>query len=328
MVIVLIVVIASFGGCKSKTTESKRTAQPDKIAICIGGAPGIPVLIAYEQGLFSAEGLEVTLKRYRTGTEGFEDFIKGECGMAAISETSTVFKSFDHRDFSILANIASSDNSGRILANRRSGIKTARDLKGKRIFVVKGSSNHYFLNMYLLKNGMTPKDVYLVDKQDVPDVSEAFKKRVIDAFCGTDVNVNKPAKYLGNDAVVLDSPNLCMAYFHIVARNSIIKTRPDLVNKTLTALLKNEQIIGTDPARAIKIAAGAMGIDENDMAAMWAGYRWEVSLPQSMLLSFEHEAQWAMKTGQTKKTEMPNYLDFVHVDALRALKPEAVTLIK
>ena len=325
---IIVLALAMPVACTDKTAEKKRAAQPDKLAICIGGAPGIPVLLAYEQGLFAREGLEVTLKRYRTGTEGFEDFFKGECDMAAISETSTVFKSFDHQDFSILANLSSSNNSGRILVNRKSNIKTPLDLKGKRIFVLIGSSNHYFLDMYLLNNGLTLKEVRLVDKKDVSDVSEAFKKRVIDAFCATDVNINKPMKQLGNDAVVFDSPDLCMAYFHLVARNSLIAVRPDIVRKTLTALVKSEELVRKNPKQAIKTAAGAMGMDEQDMTAIWAGYRWEISLPQSMLLSFEHEAKWFMTSGQTQKTEMPNYLDFVHTDALRALKPEAVTLIK
>lgn len=116
--------------------------------------------------------------------------------------------------------------------------------------------------------------------------------------------------------------------FQLATLKSLIHARPEIVRKTLAALLKSEDMSRKDPGPGIKTAAGALGIDEKDMATIWLDYGWEISLRKSMLLSFEHEARWAMDAGLTKKTEMPNYLDFVHVGALRSLKPEAVTIIK
>lgn len=328
IVVFLLVAVALSSGCKDKKTETQSNAQPVKISICIGGAPGIPVLLAHEQGLFLKEGLETTLKKYRTATEGFEGLLNGECGMAAISETSVVLKSFERDDFRVVANIASSENSPRMLVDRKSGIKKPSDLKGKRIFVLKGSSNHYFLDMFLLKNGLSSKEVRLLGRKDVSDVSEAFKRRTIDAFCATEVVIHKPMKALGDDALVFEEPGLCMVYFQLVAMDGFIKAKPDIVKRALTSLLKNEQAIKKDPGRAIKTAAGALGINEDVMAGIWGNYQWNVNLGQSMLLSFEHEAQWAIKTAITKKTALPNYLDFIHADTLRSLKPEAVTLVK
>ncbi len=42
----------------------------------------------------------------------------------------------------------------------------------------------------------------------------------------------------------------------------------------------------------------------------------------------EDEARWAMKEGLTDKKEVPNYLDFIFMDALELVKPEAVTIIR
>jgi hypothetical protein len=40
----------------------------------------------------------------------------------------------------------------------------------------------------------------------------------------------------------------------------------------------------------------------------------------------EEEARWVLRHKRLKK-EMPNYLDVIHRDALRRIKPEAVSII-
>jgi NitT/TauT family transport system substrate-binding protein len=51
-------------------------------------------------------------------------------------------------------------------------------------------------------------------------------------------------------------------------------------------------------------------------------------LDQTILVSLEDEARWAMKERLTDKKEIPNYLDFIFMDALEQAKPEAVTIIR
>ncbi len=51
-------------------------------------------------------------------------------------------------------------------------------------------------------------------------------------------------------------------------------------------------------------------------------------LDQTILMSLEDEARWAMREGLTDKKEIPNYLDFIYVDALEQVKPETVTIIR
>jgi len=51
-------------------------------------------------------------------------------------------------------------------------------------------------------------------------------------------------------------------------------------------------------------------------------------LDQTMLISLEDIARWAIKEGLTGKNEVPNYLNFIYINTLEAIKPIAVTIIR
>jgi len=50
-------------------------------------------------------------------------------------------------------------------------------------------------------------------------------------------------------------------------------------------------------------------------------------LDQSLVLALEDEARWAIKNKLTSKTKVPNYLNHIHLDALKSVAPSAVTII-
>jgi NitT/TauT family transport system substrate-binding protein len=52
-----------------------------------------------------------------------------------------------------------------------------------------------------------------------------------------------------------------------------------------------------------------------------------VTLDQSLILALEDESRWARKRGLTAKGEVLNFLDYIHLDGLKAVKPEAVRIL-
>lgn len=327
LAITLLVAIVLTGGSRGQVRAESGGALPEALSICVGGTTGIPVILAHEQGLFAKEGLEVTLKKYFVGLQGLEGMLAGECDMAAVGETPVVMKSLERQDFSILATIATSDDATRIIANKERGIHRPEDLKGKRIFVHKNTIQHFFVGMFLAENNLSAKDVTLIHK-DVEDFSEALTTGRIDAFVGTDMHIGKLRKALGDKAVVFSSPGLCLMTSNLTAMNSFIRERPKVVSSVLSALLKGEEVFAKERPQAIITLARAMNSNERDMAATLNTYRWKVGLEQTLFLSLEQEAQWAMDSGLTNKIRIPNDLDYVHRAALFSLRPEAVTMLK
>lgn len=52
----------------------------------------------------------------------------------------------------------------------------------------------------------------------------------------------------------------------------------------------------------------------------------EHTLDQSLILALEDEFRWTRKRGLTGKGEVSNFLDYIHLDGLMAVKPEAVRI--
>jgi len=56
-------------------------------------------------------------------------------------------------------------------------------------------------------------------------------------------------------------------------------------------------------------------------------YNFNVSLHQSLLITLEDQARWAIEHKLTDKSEVPNYLDYIYFDAMNEVKPDDVTII-
>lgn len=322
----LVISLLSVDGFGAMAAAISKSAYPQSVSLCVGGAPGIFPLLAHENGAFAAEGVTVNLKKYVTTTEGLEHFFKGECEMSSISETAIVMKSLEQRDFSILATYATSDNSAFLLASRKSGINSPKDLRGKRIFVPQWSSNHFFLDMFLARHGMSEKDITLV-VSGMPDIAAAFAAGRVDAYCASEVAIDKPRRALGKNAVVFEAPGLCLASYHLAAKKDFIQSRPELIRKVLSALLRNEEWVRMNRAAAVRAAAAALNMEERVMEGIWGKHRWKVELSQTLLIQLEQEARWAITSGYTRRKSIPNYLDYVYRQGLLALKPEVVSIL-
>ena len=64
------------------------------------------------------------------------------------------------------------------------------------------------------------------------------------------------------------------------------------------------------------------------MATSWQEGTFDLFLDQSLIATLEDQARWAIKNNLTNATKIPNYLDYIYIDALEAVKPEAVTIIR
>lgn len=284
--------------------------------------------LAVERGYLAEEGVAAKIvDHYPSGKRALAGLLEGEVDVAPCAETPIVFRSFERRDFRIVATVGTSDNEPRIVARRDRGIDQPADLRGKRVATQRASAVHYFLYLFLLRHGMSEADVELsfLAAEELPD---ALDRGTIDAFSMREPFVGRAQALMGEDAVVFAEPGLYVKTFNLVVREDLAASRPEMLRALLRALLRAETFARRHPADAIEALADWMGTDRAIVGQVWPELELRVSLGQGLLGVLEDQARWAMQRGFIEAEGAPNYLDFVDPEPLAAVKPGAVTLIR
>ena len=73
--------------------------------------------------------------------------------------------------------------------------------------------------------------------------------------------------------------------------------------------------------------AAVLKVDTSKWKAQWPTYRFKMGLDQGLILALEDESRWAVDTSLVPARPMPNFLDYMYLDALVAVDPAAVTVI-
>jgi len=100
-----------------------------------------------------------------------------------------------------------------------------------------------------------------------------------------------------------------------------------VVQKLVRALLKAEAFNRADPQRAQAVFAERLKVDPRALQG-WQDLDFHVDLRQSQLVTLEDEARWAMARGYADARAVPNFLPHLYLDALLAVQPERVTVVR
>lgn len=288
-----------------------------------------PVLIAENLGYFKEEGLDVQIMEYPSGRTALVDMVEGaNLDMVTSAQTPVMYNSFASNNYAIIAGMSSSHNAGAlVLARQDKGIRTALDLKGKKIGTPIGSTGHFFLNLFLLYNGLKISDIELID-MEATNLPQALTDGGVDAIAIWQPQIYKAQKLLGEKAIILPSENIYRVDFYLISNKDFINDKPEALSKLLKAVNKAQDFIKHGKEASIDIVSNRLSLDGDVVAALWDDYQFKIFLDQAILTDLEDEARWAIREGLAGQAEVPNFLDYIYLDALEKVKPEAVTIIK
>ena len=148
----------------------------------------------------------------------------------------------------------------------------------------------------------------------------------VDAIATWEPYIHRAKKALGDRAVLLPSRAIYREDFYFIARKDFIAQRPEALKRFLTAIEEAQQFILKNKPDAMNIVQRRLNMEQETLSATWNEYVFGLFLDQSILVSLEDEARWAIENNLTTVTKVPNFLGFIHVDALQTIKPEAVTV--
>lgn len=322
-IFILMIFCLNFCGCSK---EAKLPMEKVRIAIAKEMLSSLAI-IADSEGLFAQNGLEAEIRYYPSGKLALGAMLSGQADFATTAETPLVFGSFERQDFSVIASIGSSYNEAVIIARRDKGIETAKDLTGKRIATVQGTSLHYFLSVFMMKYGLSKEDIELsfMEPDQMPKALESGR---IDASPMREPYISQAKALIKDNAVIISEPGIYHKIYAIVGINEIIRGKPMVAVKLLKALAMAEKLCRKNKGRAIGIVSAKFGIRNEETASVWPELFLGLSLGQQLLMALEQEARWAVMTGLTDSKKIPDYQKFINTEVLTDLKPEAISIIK
>jgi NitT/TauT family transport system substrate-binding protein len=283
------------------------------------------VYVAQQQGFFKRHGIDLTIENYQAGTLAVEDLAAGKVDMATAAEFVLALQAFKRQDLRTIGTVSASDNC-EVIARRDRGIGKPDDLKGKRIGVSKGTGSEFFLNVFLSFNGIRPTQYVEVPLKPAEMVAALSEGR-IDAATWIPPFTDEMKKTLAQNATFWSTQGGQDYYFLLITREELIKTRPHVINGLLKGVLEAEAFLKKDEKEARSIVERTLDLDREVLMSTWSKTRFRVGLDQNLLTLMEDEARWAIANKYVDSTKIPNYFNFLYLDGLKKIKPEAVSVI-
>jgi len=287
---------------------------------------GALIFTADSQRFFEANGTEVTQKDYDTGLVAIDALLRKEIDFSGGGEFPLAVKALERTPISIVGSYARSFNTY-LVARLDKGIKDETALRGKRVGLPRKTIPEFYLGRFLDLHGMKIGDVTLTDLTP-KQAAGALADGAVDAVVVWEPYVSQINSRLANRIVSWSVHSGQAQYSILVCRNDWIRQNPELIERILKSLVQAEEYVARHPAETKAILAERYRHDGAYVARVWPEYQFSLSLDQSLITALEDEARWMIKNNLTAGRHVPNFLEYIYEDGLKAVKPEAVNIIR
>lgn len=311
-----------FSACRGPSQHETGPPLSVRLAYATTHAASL-VQVAIARGFFKDERLTVHPRPYPYGKEALQAVLEGQADVATVAETPFMFAALRGEKISLFGSIFSADRSNAVVANRKSGVKSPGDLKGKRIGFTPGTTSHIFLSSFLTANGLRMEDFIPVPVEP-GEMQDALLSGRVDAISVWSPPQKIIARRLGADAVVFQDPYLYTETFVLAGSRSYLDQNQEVLRRMLRALLRAEEFAAGHPKEARAIVSAATNADPEILAECWTESSRALSLDHALLIALEEETRWAVKHNLVSDPHMPNYLDYIDPRPLLSVRPETV----
>ena len=190
-------------GCGSN--DSKKDTPKEKTKVSLGMlrlTSSAPLFIAMDKGFFAEESIEIEPQWFDAAHPIAVSTASSKVDVGATGITASLYnmaakgqklgivadKGREQKGYSSSALLVTTDNYN-------AGVKSLKDLKGKRIGITqKGSTFHYMLGRMLETQGMSLNDVEIVPLSKLSAVMAALESKQIDGCILNEPNITKVQK--------------------------------------------------------------------------------------------------------------------------------------
>ncbi len=299
--------------------------EPIAIKTTVQGLAGL-IFIAEDEGIFSRNGLNATIFYCDTGLACVKGMADGDAEIAASSEYPVAGLVLGQENISVICSI--DKYQGQYIVGRKDhGIEQVSDLRGKEIGVARGTITEFYLGRFLYLNSISLQDVTLQNVRP-SQFADSIGNGSVDAILVPQDYLNPVKERLGSNAIVWQAQSNQNAFGVLTCRDDWIASHPGTINKLLKSLVQAENYAISHPAESKAILQKRLNYTEEYMATIWPQHQYSLTLDQSLITAMEDEGRWMIENNLIREKQLPNFLDSVHEDGLKAIKPEAVNIIR
>jgi NitT/TauT family transport system substrate-binding protein len=272
VILILMVVSLFLGSCTSNNTEVDSMDSDILINTSFMYWPGVYwIEIANEKGWFKEEGLNVQLSY-----DANVDFSGSEKAIANGEINTGLMPLFDLMTFratdkNLVAIILVDISFGADQIVAREGIDFIHELKGKKVGVSKGTFLEFMLEKALEKNGLTTKEITLIDVQ-AEDISQ-LENGTVDAMLTWEPFASKLKKNINAKTIFDSSDILGLIPDTIVFDKKFTDENPKEVQTFVNVWHKTSKYIKDNPDQAFTTIARIYNVTLEDVKTFESGVK-------------------------------------------------------
>lgn len=271
--------------------------------------------------LWQKEGLQPHSITFPSGRLVLDAVAGDRVLIGTAAETPVVFAALNGVPIRIIATTNNGNGAPyepfEIVANQ--SIRTAADIKGKRIGYSQGTNAHYYLSKLLDKLGLKWSDIQAVSLSPGDFVS-SLANGSLDAFVWTEPAISQ-AVALGHGRFhAIATPGVYHAISAVITLQSTLDKHPDLLRKAVLAI--RDADASDTQAHTIDEIAQRVNFDPALAKQYWPTLNLKVGLDKAAVVrELESQARWAIANGLVRPdAKLPDFNQVVVTSVVDSLK--------
>ncbi|MBD8909590.1 ABC transporter substrate-binding protein [Methylorubrum zatmanii] len=277
--------------------------------------------VSYVKEIAKSCGLTVDLKIFAKGPDIMQAMLAGELDVGATASEAAISARGNGAPVYIVGGFAK--GGARLLATPDSGIKSAADLKGKKVGVTRGSIQEVLLGAEMAKHGLKAKDVNLI-YLGYPDLNQALLQKQVDAIMQTEPQSSQAiARGFGVEVIKPYDTPVGTPIRTLVMTETFYKDHSKVAAKFMECFVKAQKTFIDDPKTAETF------VTQDVFKGQVTGAEFQEALANSPY-TLEMSADHIQKTtdvmaehGIGKMSKPAKATDWVKLDLLEAAKASA-----
>ncbi len=299
----LTAILAGCGGSAPKAPEKKAAAPLKDLKVTYVKQPlNIPSIVDKANQTivkgFEKDGTKVTFPEISSGAKQTEALAAGSLDIAScLGGTSAILAASNGADVKVVGIYSRAPKAFNIMV-KDPAIKTAADLKGKRVVGPKGTILHQILAAALVKEKLTLKDVEF-RSIGIPAAVNALLAGEADAALVAGADVLRAQR--AGARILANGEGLVNATIVIGVSGKFLKEHPETVKKYMALHQESIDFMKKNQDKAFEFTAKETGLSPEDVKLMAPWYDFSTAITAKDLKDLEETQEFLLANDMQKK---------------------------